>query len=325
MIDASELIIETSRLWAPPPELSLSQWADQFFYLSSEYSAEHGKWTTFAFQREVLDSISDPRVKRTVIKACRQIIKSLSIMTATGYFSHQDPGPILIVQPGGEDAESFSKERIAPMIRDNPVLSALYAESKGRSSANTLTQKQFPGGGLSIVGAGSPRTVARRTIRILCLDEVDKYKPTVEGNVISIARKCLTTFRHRAKEILTCTPTRKGSNIDRAYEESDQRELFVTGPYCKTKQSMMLKFRTQVRWDSSLPTREEQARSARYHCENPDCNQGWTDADRTAAVEGVQPGDWQPRKPFNGVAGFWISELYSPWKQLWEIVLDYLQ
>ena len=34
--------------------------------------------------------------------------------------------------------------------------------------------------------------------------------------------------------------------------------------------------------------------------------------------------EWQARGPFNGIAGFWISELYSPWKQLSEIVLDYL-
>ena len=84
-------------------------------------------------------------------------------------------------------------------------------------------------------------------------------------------------------------------------------------------QSMMLKFRTQVQWDEKLPTREDQARSARYYCEQ--CAQPWDDAARWKAVE---HGEWRASVPFNGIAGFWISELYSPWKQLSEIVLDYL-
>jgi phage terminase large subunit GpA-like protein len=320
MNTAESLASSVSRLWAPPPRLSLSEWADTYFHLSSEYSAKQGKWTTLPYQREPLDSISDPLVKRTVIKAGRQMLKSLAIMTAVGYFSHQDPCPILVVQPGQEDAESFSKERIAPMVRDNPVLSAIFAESKGRNSANTVGQKQFPGGGLSIVGAGSPRTVARRTIRVLCFDEIDKYKPTSEGNVISIGRHCLTTFRHRAKEIDTCTPTVQGSNIDRAYEESDQRELFIPCASCGHRQSMMGQFHKQVRFDSSpLLTREEKALTARYHCEA--CDAAWTDADRMA---GVERGEWRAKKPFQGIAGFWISQLYSPWKALSEIVLEFL-
>ena len=68
----------------------------------------------------------------------------------------------------------------------------------------------------------------------------------------------------------------------------------------------MLKFRTQVRWDESLATREEQAKSARYYCEA--CNEPWDDAKRWSAVE---KGQWKAHAPFNGIAGFWISELYS--------------
>jgi phage terminase large subunit GpA-like protein len=170
-----------------------------------------------------------------------------------------------------------------------------------------------------MVGAGSPRTVARRTIRIVIFDEIDKYKPTSEGNILSIGRHCLTTFRHRAKEIDTCTPTIPGSNIDRAYEESDQRELYIPCPSCGHRQSMIGKFHKQVKWDDSLPTREEQAASAHYHCEA--CESRWSDAERIAAVD---KGAWIAKKPFTGVAGFWISQLYSPWRLISEIVLEFL-
>ncbi|MBN1567925.1 MAG: phage terminase large subunit family protein [Acidobacteria bacterium] len=308
---------------SPPPDLTVSQWADQYRYLSSESAAEHGKWSTLPFQREPLDSVSDPCVYRTVIRAATQMLKTVTIENGIGYFAHQDPGPILVLQPRDADAKAFSKERIAPMIRDTPVLKNIFAESKGRTSNSTIEEKLFRGGMLAITSAGSPGNLARRAIRFLFADEVDKYPPTAgsEGNPISLARKRLATFRHRKKEILTCSPTLPGSEIDRAYEASDKREYYVPCPACGHMQSMMLKFYTQVRWDSKLSSREEQARSARYHCENPDCSAAWDDAARWKAVE---LGEWRASRPFNGIAGFWISELYSPWKQLSEIVLDYL-
>jgi phage terminase large subunit GpA-like protein len=311
------------KLWAPPRELTVSQWADRYRYLSSESAAEHGKWLTLPFQREPLDSVSDPRIYRTVIRAATQMCKTITIENGIGYFAHQDPGPILVLQPRDADAKAFSKERIAPMIRDTPALKGIFTESKSRVSNNTIEEKLFPGGMLAITSAGSPGNLARRAIRFLFADEVDKYPPTAgaEGNPISLARKRLATFRHRKKEILTCSPTLPGSEIDRAYEASDKREYYVPCPDCGHMQSMMLKFYTQVRWDSSLPTREDQARSARYHCEDPDCGATWDDAARWKAVE---HGEWRAHRSFNGIAGFWISELYSPWKQLSEIVLDFL-
>jgi phage terminase large subunit GpA-like protein len=253
------------------------------------------------------------------IKSATQMLKSVSIQIGIGYYAHQDPGPILLLQPGNTDAKDFSKERIAPMIRDTPVLKAIFSESKSRNSDSTITEKLFPGGMLAIAGAGSARNVARRSIRLLFADEIDKYKETAEGNSVPLARKRLATFRHRGKEVVTCSPTTAGSEIDRAYEASDRREYFVPCPHCHHLQSMMGKFHAQVRWDDKLPTKEDQAASARYHCEN--CGEPWTEGERQSAVE---QGKWIAQAPFTGVAGFWISELYSPWKSLPEIVLDFL-
>lgn len=321
MISAFTVASNAMRVFAPPPDLTCSQWADTYRQLSPESSAEPGQWKTHAFQRDILDAISDPRIKRVVIKACTQVVKTEAILNGIGYFAHMDPGPILVLQPRDADVKAFSKERIAPMIRDTPALRNLFTESKGRNTENTLDQKMFPGGMLAITSAGSAPNLARRAIRFLFCDEVDKYPATAgsEGNPISLARKRTATFRHRKKEILTCSPTLPGSEIDRAYEASDRREYYVPCPACGERQSLMLKFYSQVRWDSTLPTREEQAASARYHCEH--CDAPWDDAARWKAVE---RGEWRANAPSNGIAGFWISELYSPWKTLSEIVLDFL-
>lgn len=41
----------------PPPELTLSQWADRYRMLSAESSAEPGRWHTdkAPYQREIMD------------------------------------------------------------------------------------------------------------------------------------------------------------------------------------------------------------------------------------------------------------------------------
>jgi len=115
------------------------------------------------------------------------------------------------------------------MIRDTPALKAIFSRSKSRAADNTIEEKLFTGGMLAITSAGSPGNLARRAIRFLFCDEIDKYPPTsgAEGNPISLARKRLATFRHRRKEILTCSPTVAGSEIDRAFEASDRREFLV--------------------------------------------------------------------------------------------------
>ncbi|MFX6803754.1 phage terminase large subunit family protein, partial [Acinetobacter baumannii] len=87
----------------------------------------------------------------------------------------------LLVQPKEDAAEQFSKERIGPLIASTPVLRALVGTSKTRKSEETLLYKSFPGGFLALVGAGSPDNLARRPVRIVMYDEVDKYPITREG------------------------------------------------------------------------------------------------------------------------------------------------
>ena len=45
----------------PPPELTLSQWADRYRMLSAESSAEPGRWHTdkAPYQREIMDAIGN--------------------------------------------------------------------------------------------------------------------------------------------------------------------------------------------------------------------------------------------------------------------------
>jgi hypothetical protein len=72
-----------ANLLAPPPSLTISQWADKYRKLSPESSAEPGQWRTdrTPYMREIMDCIGDRFVERVVIKSSAQIGKALAIDT----------------------------------------------------------------------------------------------------------------------------------------------------------------------------------------------------------------------------------------------------
>ena len=61
------------------------------------------------------------------------------------------------------------------MVKATPVLRELIGTGKTRNSDETLLYKAFPGGFLALAGAGSPDNLARRPVRLVLSDEVDKY------------------------------------------------------------------------------------------------------------------------------------------------------
>ena len=146
----------------PPEKLTVSEWADKKRRLSAESSAEVGQWRTSRtpYMKEVLDSFNDPKVKHIVVVASSQVGKSETINNMIGYIIDQDPGSILFIQPTTIDAKEYSKLRIAPMIRDTKCLKAKVADPKSRDSANTLLQKSYPGGILTMCGSTQAHALA---------------------------------------------------------------------------------------------------------------------------------------------------------------------
>ena len=61
----------------------------------------------------------------------------------------------MFVQPTDKMVERLSKGRIDPLIENCPELKQRVAPAKSRDSNNTITQKNFPGGLLLMVGANS--------------------------------------------------------------------------------------------------------------------------------------------------------------------------
>jgi len=301
---------------APPPKLTVSEWADTYRQLSSESSAEAGRWSTSRaeYQRGMMDAVSDPDIETVVLMTAAQIGKTELINNVVGFHIHQDPAPMLVVQPTLEMAQTWSKDRLAPAIRDTPALTEKIKDPRSRDSGNTTLHKVFAGGHVTACGANSPSSLASRPCRIILCDEVDRYPISAgtEGDPVSLAKKRSATFWNR-KIILVSTPTEKNaSRIEAAYGDSDQRKYFVKCKDCDEHQELKW---AQVHWQDRDPN------TAEYACEH--CGSLWNDADRWRAI---RAGEWRKTAEGDGkTAGFHLSGLYSPWTPLADIARDFLQ
>ena len=182
-----------------------------------------------------MDSVNDPMVEDIVIMSSAQVGKTELILNIIGYYIDYDPAPMLVVQPTVKPmAEDFSKDRLAPMIRDCPTLAGKVHDVKSRASGNTILHKTFPGGHVTIGGANSPSGLASRPVRIVLMDEIDRYPASAgtEGNPIKLAEKRTTTFWNK-KKIKVSTPTIKGaSQIEKEFLSGTMEEWCVPCPCC---------------------------------------------------------------------------------------------
>ena len=295
------VLSKVQKLWQPPTQLKISEWADEYRYLSPESSAVSGKYRTdyAPYQKEIMDAFNDPNIERIVWMKSAQVGATEILNNVVGYYIHMQPSPILVMQPTLQMAQAYSKEKLANMLRDTPVLKARLNEVKSKDSSNTVLSKKFIGGTtLNMVGSNSAASVASRAVRILCVDEVDRMEASVgsEGDPILLASKRTQTFFNR-KIYLCSTPTIQGlSRIEAAFEESDQRYYYVPCPECNKMQTL--------KW-SNVIWEEDQPETAIYSCENgcviEESKKYWM----------LKHGEWRATKETSKTAGFHLNELYS--------------
>lgn len=328
----------------PPPKLSLSEWADAHFRLSAESSAEPGRWRTLGYQRGIMDAISDPRVERVSMKKAARLGFTKMVNAAIGYFIHGDPCPILAVQPTVEDAEGYSKEEIAPMVRDVPVLTNLVGvaaprrsgrpkkngakkkESTTKTSAETILHKSFPGGVLSIVGANSGRGFRRVSRRVVIFDEVDGYPASAgnEGDPIKLGTRRAEYYWNR-KIISGSTPLIAGtSRIDELFEAGDRRRYYVPCPHCGHMDYLRFSPSGDELDQGHYMLWPKGPADAHFVCGSRSCRKRIDEVHKRAMIDA---GEWRAEGEFTGHASFhlWTAYSLSPnatWQQIVEEFLD---
>jgi phage terminase large subunit GpA-like protein len=276
-----------------------------------------------------MDSISDPLNETTTVMSSSQVGKTEWLLNAIGYFVDQDPSSILFITAQLELAQSFSKDRIDPMIRDTPRLCGKILDVKQKDKSNTILHKKFPGGLLVMAGANSPASLASRPIRVVLGDELDRYalsigrKENAEGDPISIAMKRANTFEHRKKFVWVSTPGVSGySRIEQLFMQSDQRHFMVPCTRCGHKQKLIFSDRSQFANLSAgrIVFDEANVSWAYYECE--ECKAQLGEVDK---LKMVRAGEWTVTHPeVLRHHGYHIGELYSPWVSWESVAKDFM-
>ena len=312
--------------YTPPADLTVSEWAAEHRVLSRESSAEAGPWRNerTPYMVEPMNAFSDPRVREISVVAMSQVGKSEMELNIIGYIIDQDPGSVLYIQPNLDDAKKFSRLRIAPMIRDCDTLRAKVSEVRSRDAGNTVLQKTFPGGMLTMVGSQSPSALASTPARYVLGDEVDRWALSAgsEGDPWALAAARTTTF-YNAKMVAVSTPTIKGySRIEKLFLDGTQERWCSQCPSCGEWHNITF---DDIKFDFDT-TGNGRRKSYTLHSVHwccPSCGCLHTEAEMRA-----QPARWIAENPGaieRGRRSFWVNAFSSPWRSWDKIVLKFLE
>lgn len=238
-VESDLLIADWARSATPPPNLTVSEWADRYRRLPSTSSSKGGRWRTESvpYLRGIMNAVHEPGVSRVAVRKCAQVGGSEAVHNIIGYYIEHEPCPMLVVHPRDADAQEWSKDRLADMLRTSPALAAVVQTKRqgrdGHLGESTLTYKTFPGGFLKIGSANTENTFARISVRIAFGDDVDRFPAVVgeEGDPMDLLEK-RTEMWDESLVVAVSTPNLKGGRIDTLFARGDQRQFHVRCPTC---------------------------------------------------------------------------------------------
>ncbi len=306
---------------APPPRLTVSEWADRYRVLPDD-EAEPGRWKTprTPYLREIMDRLGsyDP-CEEVVLMKGTQLGGTEAALNALGYWIAYDPGRILVVMPGEDEANDFSRQRVQPMIDLSPAVRAKVGSSRsGRGAAESVHLKEFPGGSAKFVGSNAPAGLRSKPARYVLGDEVDgmALDSGGEGPPLVLVEKRQATYGGRKKRFYVSTPlVKQTSQILRRYLAGDQRRYHVPCPHCGHEHVLVWANFVIPKDDDGIFVPE------RAHMLCPECR-GRIENHHKASM--LPAGRWIASAPYNGWRrSYHLSSLYSPAGWLaWSRVAD---
>lgn len=316
----------------PEPQ-KMSEWADQYFYLSAESSAIEGRWETLPYQRSIMNTIGNDDVRVTTLFKAARIGYTKIICAAVGYHAEHKKRNQVIWQPTDDDAMDFEADEIGPMIRDVPVVrKTMLSDPDKKSRENTKHRKAFSGSVLDIKGGKSARNYRRMTKDVAYYDELDGFDDDIEGegSPTSLGDVRITNSSF-PKSVRGSTPsTKDASQIESSLADADMVfRRYVPCPDCGEYQYLKWSGMT---WTNNDP---KTTKHACEHCgslidysELPDIDAAgqWRTEDGNYLDEDDNFCDVKGKKidpPFH--AGFVIWAAYSYFTSWAELVAEFLK
>jgi phage terminase large subunit GpA-like protein len=232
-----DLVAAVMPTFAPPPNLTVSQWAEANRRLPVSSPSRGARWSnaTAPYLVEIQDAAGDPAVSRLVVMGCHQSGKSEALHNAVGYWIEHDPSNVLWIMPSFEDAKRRSRGALADMVRSTPGLLAVVrgrrAPRDAHEAESTILEKVYPGGSLILAGSGSPNSFAGISARRAIGDEFERFASLDEGDSATLLANRTTAF-YDGLLVLISTPLLVGGPIDAQFQTTDRRRYHLRCPAC---------------------------------------------------------------------------------------------
>lgn len=224
------------------PPMTAVEFADKYFYMSSESSYGEGKWTTESFQVALLNAMGNDLIHELNIPKSARTGYTKMLMANIAYKLKHKKRSVCMWSPTDDDAKGIMKKHVDPMIRDVPVIKAMAPWFGKKHKDNTEDQKTFENRKvLWWLGGKAAGNYREKSPDEVGYDELSSFDADInnEGSPTFLGDKRLegATF---PKSIRGSTPKLAGScQITRAAEESAYLLRFhVRCPHCHTEQTL---------------------------------------------------------------------------------------
>ncbi len=301
-----ELFEEERLAIKPPDDINIAEWSGRYRILG-KHSAIKGPYNLamVPFLAPVMDDCCDPNVDEVGCCASAQLGKTDGLLVNTcGFYSDQEPSPIMVVLADQDTAEYVNTEKVRVMFEESEHLRHFYDSKTFNKEEITISN----GARIDFAWASSVARLASKTCRITIADEIDKpgwNKVTAEAGAMSLLKERANTYpMGYRKHIWFSTPTTRTGNIIMLMQTFDiVYDWHVPCPHCGQLQPLRWsskylfgfkddKYRAEdgtmhefggVVWEGGRDaTRQQITETARYAC--GECGGLWTSAEKNKAV-----------------------------------------
>lgn len=285
--------------FTPPPDLTVSQWAEGNRILPKSTTSEHGPWrnSRTPYLVEIMDECSPQSMAEDVAFMKSSQVGGTELLINVGlYYIQHDPAPIGVFEPS---------EMITQKFMDRFTASAKEMGMDKLFTDSTKYVKTFPGGQFFAGWSSSEAHLRSSPLRIVLGDEVGAWVEDCEGfgDPIKLAEARTDTFA-RKKRIFCGTPgTGENCRIYSRFKNGDQRVFMVPCPNCGELH--------ELKWENMIWDKDEDGHdlpaTARMKC--PNCSEFFSESWKD---EILAAGQWVATNPAGTYPSFRINALYSP-------------
>lgn len=306
----------------PPKKTNPSDWCEEnLTFPDGPMGGQRLK--LFEFQKEPLDIITNPRIRKVVMQSSAQLLKTTVMLNAAMYFMANDNSNMAFASSTGKEVKLMKTGKFENVVSRAESLKNIVTDKNNKNFANNADQTQMIDGNfLYWLNLNAASTLRGKTIKRLFLDEVSNVEADgEEGNPLRLAEQRASTFTD-GLVMVASTPKLKDDLICTEYLLSDQRRFFVPCPHCHHEhtlewENVRFKWRQINGGRRAIPDEE----TATLHC--PKCDKEITEAQR---IRAVKQGKWIATNPdVKDIAGFQISRLYSPIVTIKKLVAEFAQ